>query len=408
MQIRESLRIGISELASHKLRSLLTMLGVIFGVGAVVAVVAIGLGAREEALKQVELLGTNNVRVNRMELSGFELAEARRKAPDGLTLGDAASVVAIVQEVIHSAGRRDFEERVYHDGESPAAGVSAVEPAYFAILGYRVERGRGLSSLDEESARQVTVLGANLAAVLFPVSDPIGQSIQIGRARYRVVGVLERRPGEETSGRRKAVNMTAFIPLQAGLLRIAGASSAHDLDEIAFRVAAGSNLPELEGIIERILDRRHKGARDYSILIPELLLAQKQATQRIFSVVLLFIAGLSLLVGGIGIMNIMLATVTQRTREIGIRRAIGATRHDILLQFLIEALLICLIGGFLGLAVGVGLARVAELYAGWNTIINMPAVVIAISVSTLTGLVFGLYPSLQAARLDPIEALRYE
>jgi len=408
MLLSESLKIGAAELASHKLRTFLTMLGVIFGVAAVVAVVAIGLGAREEALRQVELLGINNLRINKLKLTGLELAEVRRKSPDGLTLGDARSIAKVSPQVVDTAGRRVFEERVIHDNESPPCTVAAVEPGFFSILNFSAAKGRLLAPLDDEMAAEVCVLGSNLAALLFPVSDPIGGTIQVGRSRYRVVGVLTHRPSGDEGNKNESPNLTVYLPLQAGLKRIAGANAPHDLDEIVVSLKRGANLTEAEQLVRRVLHRRHNGAADYSILVPELLLQQKQATQRIFSVVLLFIAGLSLLVGGIGIMNIMLATVTQRTREIGVRRAIGATRSDILTQFLVEALLICLLGGLMGLATGYGLASVAEYYAGWRTIINLPAVVIAIAVSTLTGLVFGLYPSMSAARLDPIDALRYE
>jgi putative ABC transport system permease protein len=258
-------------------------------------------------------------------------------------------------------------------------------------------------------AVQRCIIGNNLAKILFALEPPLGKSIQLGRQKYEVVGVMEHRPaGDDEGGKRKSPNLTVYIPMQTGLHRLVALNEPDDLDEIAVQLQPESDLEELKQVMERILKRRHNNVVDYSFVIPELLLKQKQATQRIFSVVLLFIAGLSLLVGGIGIMNIMLATVTQRTKEIGIRRAIGATQNDILVQFLVEALLICLIGGVVGIGVGWGLSQAAQFYAGWSTIINIPAVIVAITVASATGLIFGLYPSLQAAKLDPIEALRHE
>jgi putative ABC transport system permease protein len=416
MQLTESFKIGIVELAAHKLRSFLTMLGVIFGVAAVVAVVAIGLGAQQEALRQIAVLGTDNIRIRRTQAEGFELQQLRRNSPDGLTRADADALGATLPHVTGVVVRRDTARpgerdlfRVHRDGESPPTVVAAVSPNTLALSGGRVARGRFLNPLDEERQAQVAVLGASAAAALFPVEDPLGETIQLGGLVFRIVGVMERRQLSGNEGAQAAnPNIEVYIPMNSAWGRIAPPGQPEDLSEIALLLEPGSDVREVAAIAERALLRRHRDARDFELVIPELLLAQKQATQRIFSLVLIFIAGISLLVGGIGIMNIMLATVTQRTKEIGVRRAIGATRDDILVQFLVEAVLICLVGGCVGLGLGFGLSKLAEFYAGWPTIVSVPAMAVAIGVASLTGIVFGLYPSMKAARLDPIEALRHE
>jgi putative ABC transport system permease protein len=416
MQLVESLKIGATELGSRKLSSFLTMLGVIFGVAAVVAVSAIGQGAQEEALRQIQLLGTNNIRVRRTKAEGFELAAMRRKSPQGLSREDARALEKIVPGVRLAVCRRDTSRpgeqdllRVYREGQSPPAVVAAVEPAYLRVSGGQLARGRFLGELDSDRAMPVCVLGASAAQALFPLEDPLGGEIRIGTLPHIVVGVMERRGalGSEGSGASNP-NLEVYIPINAAFGRLAPAGFPEDLNEIVLLLHDGADLKETGALIQRVLLRRHNDAQDFEIVIPELLLERKQATQRIFSYALLFIAGISLLVGGIGIMNIMLATVTQRTREIGVRRALGATRHDILAQFLVEALLICLVGGLLGLGLGMGMARLAQHYAGWPTIISAGAMGAAIGVSSATGVIFGLYPSLKAARLDPIEALRHE
>jgi len=418
VHLTESLKIGVIELGAHKMRSFLTMLGVIVGVGAVVAVIAIGLGAQEEALRQLSVLGTNNLRVQRPNLEGMELNNARRKSPEGITREDAAALQRVLPNVTMVVCRRDndrpFEReflRVYREEEPeiPPAIVAGVDPQYANATRLQIARGRYITALDDAEARLVAVLGSAVAQVLFPLEDPLGKTIRLGALNVPVVGVLERRPSSGSEGVGASnPNLEVHVPLTTTVQRLAPAGQPEDLSEIIVLLEPGADLKELADLAQRVMHRRHNGAADFRIVVPELLLEQRQSTQRLFRYFLMFIAGLSLLVGGIGIMNIMLATITQRTREIGTRRALGATRADILAQFLTEALLICVLGGSVGVGLGIGMSLLAQQYAGWPTVLNVPSMMGALAMAAITGGTFGLYPAMKAARLHPIEALRHE
>jgi len=411
MFVSANLKIGMKEIWSHKMRSFLTMLGVIFGVAAVVAMVAIADGAREEALRQIKLLGTNNIRIQKVELLGIDKTRALRRAPYGLTRSDADSLKQILADITDIAVSKTIKARLILKNEIPPSTVVGVSPAFADVTGQYIERGgRFINDSDVSEYHQVCVIGQDIKNRVFPLEDPYGKDIRLEGMLFTVVGIMERKSASTSAGPLKMgnLNQNIYIPITTAFKRFGFDERAEQLDEISLKIREDADLQEVANVARRILLRRHNDIEDFEIVIPEELLKQSQRTQRIFTIVLTAIAGISLVVGGIGIMNIMLATVTQRTREIGIRRAIGATQNHILVQFIIESLTLSILGGFIGIFAGVAMAKIISLYAGWNTPISIGSIVISFTVSAAIGLIFGLYPSTKAARLDPIVALRYE
>lgn len=412
MQIAESLKIGAYEIWLHKLRSLLTMLGVIFGVAAVISTAAIGAGAREELRKQLETLGTNTIRVQNLELKGKDASSARRLNPFGLTTGDLQNIRTVLRdELVAASPIKRTEAQISITGRVLPYTVYGTNEDFPLISGYQRAQGRFLQPGDVADAAKVAVIGDAVRRDAFPLTDPLGQSLIIEGQSYKVIGVMAARAAETGGAVIDVgdVDRSVYIPITAALRRLgAGDPRAERLDELAMKAASELKLRESAALVDSILERRHKGVRDFTVLVPEELIRQQQQTKNVLSQVLIFIAAISLLVGGIGIMNIMLATVTQRTREIGIRRALGATRNDILAQFLVESLTLSIIGGLLGIAIGAGLAWGIGNYAGWPIILPLESIIVSTSISALVGLLFGFYPSLKAAQLDPIEALRTE
>jgi len=433
MGVLDAIRTGLSELLSHKMRSMLTMLGVIFGVAAVIAMVSIGEGAKQEALAQIAQMGIDVVHIKRAATSG-ELAEkAQERSPYGLKYADCESI----REVCSYARKVIPLREVFADvraGETPVAvKVVGTIPGYEESTRAKVSRGRFLNERDIRDRMMVCVLGAAAKRELFGFDDPLGKMVKIGRELFRVVGIMEAKEigSAKALSALRDLNSDIYIPITISLsdFQVSSQESIPSdyikLRQIAWRLRNKPSLDkspitevivqvENEGatvptasVIRSVLDRLHRGIRDYEIIIPAELLRQSQQTQRIFNIVMAAIASISLLVGGIGIMNIMLATVTQRTREIGVRRCIGATRWDIIRQFMLEALVITCFGGLIGVGLGVAGARAISVYANWSTVVSMQAVIMAFSVSAIVGVVFGLYPAVRAAAVDPIEALRY-
>ncbi len=412
MQVVESVKIGAREITLHKLRSFLTMLGVIFGVAAVISTAAIGAGARDELNRQLATLGTNTIRIRAVELKGKELADQKRLAPFGLTRGDLDSIRTLLSEyLVASAPLKEMDAQIQVRGRVLPYSIYGTSPDLPLISGYEVADGRFLNYLDDQESRNVCVIGDEVRRDAFPLADPIDQILLIEGQPYHVVGVMAPRSGSSGGTVIDVGNIdrSVYLPINAALRRLGdGDPRMEALDEIALKVDRESVLREASSLAQRVLTRRHNGVIDYTVIVPEELIRQQQETKNVLSRVLIFIAAISLLVGGIGIMNIMLATVTQRTREIGIRRALGATRRDILFQFLVESLVISLCGGILGIGIGVGLAFGIGAYADWPTIVPPESIVASTSISAGIGFLFGLYPSYRAAQLDPIEALRTE
>lgn len=411
MQIGESVKIGVREITLHKLRSMLTMMGVIFGVAAVISTAAIGAGARDELDRQLSQLGTNTVRLRALELKGKELSDQKRLSPFGLTRSDAEAIGEILgRNVVAVSPLKKMDAQVQMRGRVLPFDVYGTNQDFPNIAGYSVSLGRFLNALDEEESRNVAVIGEAVRRTAFPLEEPLGKDLLIEGQPYVVVGVMARR-GESggTVIDVGDVDRSVYLPINSAIRRLGqGDPRADMLDEISLKVSEEADLGETAAVVERVVNRLHRTVQDFNVIVPEELIRQQQETKNVLSSVLIFIAAISLLVGGIGIMNIMLATVTQRTREIGIRRALGATRRDILLQFLVESLVISLIGGLIGIGVGFGLAYGIGLYANWPTIVPPESIIVSTSISALVGFLFGLYPSMRASRLDPIEALRTE
>ncbi|MCL5105558.1 MAG: ABC transporter permease [Armatimonadetes bacterium] len=433
MGILDAIQTGLSELLSHKLRSMLTMLGVIFGVAAVIAMVSIGEGARQEALDQIRKMGIDVVHVKRAVITG-ELAEkAEDRSPYGLKFSDTESIAQVCGYARRIVPIREVFADVKRGDKPVAAKVVGTTPGYDRAIRSVVSRGRFLRQYDVSDHIPVCVLGAAAKRELFGFDDPLGKTVKIGKRIFRVVGLMEAKEigSAKAYSALRDLNSDIYIPITVSFtdfqlysqqavpstfanlrkmfqrLRSRISRDNSPISEVIVQVESDTATVPTASVIRSVLHRLHRGIRDYEIIIPAELLRQQQATQRIFSIVMGAIASISLLVGGIGIMNIMLATVTQRTREIGVRRCVGATRWDIIRQFMLEALVITCFGGLIGVAMGVGGAQAISVYAGWRTLVSMEAIIMSFGVSAFVGLVFGLYPAVRAAMVDPIEALRY-
>jgi putative ABC transport system permease protein len=306
---------------------------------------------------------------------------------------------------------RFVDAAVLRRGKEAAAHVVATHADYAAIADLRATQGRFLSDLDIVDAKRVAILGADVARELFGLLAPVGRRIRIGDDWYTVVGLMEARRVRE--GRASVIpvrdiNRDVYLPITTASARFPLARGAGAIDELAIQVTHAEAVPVVAPIVTRMVLRHHRGVEDFEVIVPAELLAQAQATQRVFNVVMGSIAAISLLVGGIGIMNVMLTTVTERTREIGIRRAVGAPRRAILAQFLIETVLVSTTGGTLGIVLGYAMARGINFYAGWETALSPLATASAFGISVLVGIVFGVYPARRASQMDPIRALRFE
>jgi putative ABC transport system permease protein len=411
MHWSDHIDIGVKGLLLRKLRSLLSTLGIVFGVVAVISMMSIGEGARREAIDQIKLLGTNNIRVKRLQLTGERREKAERRFSKGLTYDDALLIQARIP-VLHGVAPLKFiDTEVRFEGRQGVAQVIGTTPAYEEVTNFHVAAGRFITPFDLTDTKQICVLGSEVKQELFGYRDAFGTQIRIGEGLFTVVGVMESkviREGRVAAIKVRNINKDVYIPITTAHRRFPWAGEPSGIEEIAIRVALAEDLSTTARRVREFLGQRHRDVEDYEVMVPEELLAQAQRTQRIFNIIMGSIAGISLLVGGIGIMNIMLANVSERTREVGIRRAIGATKKDILTQFIIETVLICLAGGMIGIVLGMGMAKVITLYAGWRTGFSFTSILIACGTSAAVGLLFGLLPARRAAQLDPVQALRFE
>jgi putative ABC transport system permease protein len=413
MEFREMLRLGIKSLARHKLRTLLTMLGVIFGVGAVISMMSIGEGARRAAIEQIKLLGTNNIRIKKLELPHrADEEEFQESNSPGLTWQDAEAIADKLPTALGVSALRFVPEGIFYGGNAPqGVTVVGVSDHYDELTNSYPTEGRFLAHLDTRSAERVCILGSEVKRELFGVESALDQVVKIGEENFRVVGVMGEknlRDGKASVIKLRNINRDVYIPITTALKRFTDADYPDQVEEIAVQVSGAGVVVPSSVVIKRILERTHFGVADYEVLIPDELLAQSQRTQRIFNIVMGSIAALSLLVGGIGIMNIMLASVTERTKEIGIRRALGASERDILGQFLNETVLIAVSGGLIGVVLGALMALAINLFAHWDTVVSPSSIIVSFGISGTVGVIFGLYPAQQAARKDPIIALRFE
>ncbi|MFI5092901.1 MAG: ABC transporter permease [Candidatus Acidiferrum sp.] len=408
------LAFGLENLASHKLRSLLTMLGMIFGVAAVVAMLSIGAGAQQKVMAFIEQLGVRNLIVEAKEARNEqELQKVRRNSP-GLTLSDYQIIRQNVPDIQKGTPRKRFTPtKILPKPQQDVPVVYGVEPSYLDIGHLRVTEGRFFDASDNAASAPVCVLGAAAKDSLFGAGQAVGEYIKLNELWCHVIGIVapQLAPESDVSGvRTEDLNNLVYAPLSSVLYRLEDSQSwlKDEIDGMYLHLASADTSVTDAEVVRGILNSSHHDAGDFSVIVPAELLAQQKRTEQLFNTVMVAIASISLLVGGIGIMNIMLAAILERTREIGVRRAIGARRWDIIRQFVIEATLISFAGGLLGVVLGFAMSQLIAWLAGWSTVVTISSILLAFVVSISVGLIFGIYPAVKAARLDPVEAIRYE
>jgi putative ABC transport system permease protein len=443
-----SMRTALEAVQHNKLRASLTSLGILFGVASVIAMLAIGKGAEAEILAQMRLLGSNNVMitplVEQREGPATEQDEKDvKKYSPGLTYADAQAIARVIPSVETASAEIVLNTSITREGHRRSGKLVGVDTSYFRLTNLDLGSGDWFTPLQVERGLPVAIIGNGVRTRFFTTENPVGKTIKVGETWVSVVGVLaDRRVSDETAARLgiRDANMDVYIPVHTMLLRFrnraqltqrdielasrpgqfvtadssesderrAERTNRNQLDRIIVRVADSRVVPKVAEVTQRMLARRHNGVVDFEITVPELLLKQEQRTKNIFNIVLGAIASISLVVGGIGIMNIMLASVLERIREIGVRRAVGATQRDILFQFLSEAVLISVAGGVAGILIGMGLSIGIERLAGIQTMVSAVSVLVAFGVSISVGIAFGIVPAYRAARQDPVVCLRYE
>jgi putative ABC transport system permease protein len=408
------LRMGLENLRAHKLRSLLTMLGMIFGVAAVVAMLSIGAGAQQEVMAFIEQLGVRNLIVEAREAPDSQALQKIRKLSPGLSFTDFRVIQANVEGIAAATARKRFTpSKLLPRPQADPPMVYGVSPAYVDIANLGIVSGRFFDDGETTAAAPVAVLGEAAAASLFGADDPVGRYVKVNEQWFQVIGVA----GPQLTVQADVAGLPAqdrnnlmYVPLYSAIFRLEDGQSQQkdEIDGIYLQMRQGSDIPSAAALLRGLLNVSHRNAGDFTIVSPAELLAEQRRTQRIFEMVMVAIASISLLVGGIGIMNIMLASVLERTREIGVRRAVGARQTDIVRQFLIETVMIAFVGGAIGLLVGVGMSRMIAVLAGWSTIVTATSILLSFIVSVSVGLTFGVYPAIRASRLDPVQALHYE
>lgn len=412
MEYKENIRLAIRGLIDHKFRSFLTMLGIIFGVASVITMLSIGEGAKREAIAKYQDLGVNNIIIRDKKMTDEELEEVRAKFSQGLSPEDASVIKEIVPGVVRTASQAEISSEAKYTDKSAKSMLIGITPDYAEMLNYKTARGKFITEDQYLKELKVCVLGAGVAATLFRSEDPIGKMVKIEDQWLEVVGVLKSKAlFTETVGELAArdLNMDVYVPLTTFLGRFTHENQlTSKIQQITVQVDGSDKLEESSKVIDEILKRHHYSNEDYSIVVPYELLLQEEKERQIYNFLLGAIAAISLLVGGIGIMNIMLATVMERTREIGIRRAIGARKSDIMSQFVTEAVAISITGGIIGVVLGVTLSLTVTLFTDITTFIQPYSIFIAFGFSVLVGISFGYLPAKNAANLKPIDSIRYE
>jgi putative ABC transport system permease protein len=408
----EAIRVALNNLGRRKLRSFLTMLGMIFGVSAVIAMLSIGAGAEAESLATIASFGIRNIIINAKDFKTEELKQIRVDSL-GLHMRDVEAIETVLRPKPLVSAKRILKtwQVVSENGRSDSR-VLGVSSTFPQINNLQLLQGSFFMPFDDEAGNQVCVIGITAKQKLFGFGDAIGQRLKINDQWFSVVGVL----ADATVGTKQEFegvkiqnpNNDIYIPIYTCLRKFDVDEIENQLDEVDVRVPDGTDLKTQSASITSLISTMHRYIDDYSVVVPEKLLEQNQKEQEIFNIVMGAIASISLLVGGIGIMNIMLASVLERTSEIGLRRAIGARKFDIRMQFISEAVALSLAGGLIGIGLGWGTSKLVAAFSGWSTIITISSVVLSFGVSTMVGLIFGIYPAIQASNLDPIECLRYE
>jgi putative ABC transport system permease protein len=425
LRLKRVIRLGIKSLWLHRLRSLLTVLGIVFGVCSVIAMLAIGEGASFEAQELIKNLGSQNIILRSIkppeEQKVSDKGSQSYVLQYGLTYADIKRIQTTIPGVMVVLPARIMREYVWNISRRIDSEIMATVPWYPTMRNHRVASGRFFTDAEMESKANVCVLGAEMVNGLFPLDSPLGKHVRVGGEYYQVIGIMEPRGrgakvDETQEGSKQAANRM-FIPLETAKTRYgevlmkqrSGSFEAEriQLHEVTVKVEVSDRVPAVADAVKQVMERNHK-KKDYDIVVPLELLKRQERTKQIFNIVLGSIAAISLLVGGIGIMNIMLASVTERTREIGIRRALGAKRADIITQFLVETVMLSGAGGVMGVLLGVSIPYLVTHFAEMKTIITFWSPMLAFTISGLVGIVFGIYPALRAARMDPVEALRHE
>ena len=446
-RIAANFSLALEAVLTNKMRSVLTALGIIFGVAAVIAMLGIGAGAQQEILDQIKLVGVNNIIVTpvveqteeEVDPSG-PLTEKPKFSP-GLSLQDASSIKQIIPGIAKVSPEVILDKHVIKSGVRRSAKLVGVENHYFDIANFQLEKGELFTEWQRQNGERVCIIGKSIESRFFAEEDPLDKVIKVGNQWLRVVGVLEPRIITEENINRLGIrdyNMDVYVPINTLLVRYRDRSlitkarieaakqrsrsddeqtsedefaeqrNYHQVDRLVIQAEETNTLSKVADVLSRMLERRHFGAIDFQVAIPELLIKQQQRTNQIFNVVLGALAGISLLVGGIGIMNIMLASVLERIKEIGLRLAVGAQKVDIIWQFLFEAMLISITGGMIGILLGmliaVGISRLANI----PTIVTPASILLSFGVAATVGLIFGIAPARRAAQQDPITSLRYE
>jgi len=412
MNYSENIRLAIGSLVDRKIRSFLTMLGIIFGVASVIAMLSIGEGAKREAIAKYQDLGVNNIIIREKKLSETELEEVRAKFSQGLSIRDAKAIAEIVPSVTKIAAQAEISTEIRYADKSVKSTVIGVTSNYLDMMNYKIGRGEMINDNHYNRKLKVCVLGAGVAGTLFGREDPVGEMIKVEDQWLEVIGVLESKSlFTETVGELAArdLNTDIYVPLSTFLGRFTRENAlTGEIQQITAQVNNSSNLMEASKLIDEVIKRHHFNNQDYNIVIPFELLKQEEKERQIYNILLGAIAAISLIVGGIGIMNIMLATVLERTREIGTRRAIGARKSDIMSQFVTEAVAISIVGGIIGVILGIILSLSVSLFTDITTSIQLYSIFIAFTFSMLVGIGFGYLPAKNAANLKPIESMRYE
>jgi putative ABC transport system permease protein len=453
-RILANLYIAIDAVIANRVRSLLTALGIIFGVAAVIAMLAVGNGAQQEILEQIKLVGVNNIVVKPIiEQKEEKIEEAsgqkeKKKFSPGLTLRDVKSIRNSIPGISKISPEIVLETTIIKSGVRRSAKLVGVDPVYFELYDFALAEGSMFNAEQMKSGAPVCIIGNSIKSKFFPTENPIGKSIKAGPHWLTIIGVMNERVVSQASISKLGIrdfNMDVYAPIQTILIRYenrdlvtqsaiqqAGAPNFsrgriiiitgdgsdeedsgppvnyHQIDRLVIQVAETKSMTPTAEILSRLLERKHFEVVDYEIEIPELLLKQQQRTNDIFNYVLGAIAGISLLVGGIGIMNIMLASVLERIKEIGLRLSIGAKKSDIVQQFLFEAVMISVSGGVIGVILGVVMALLVSSVANIPTVISFTSIVLSFGVAATVGLIFGIAPARKAAQQDPITSLRYE
>ncbi len=439
-------KLGAEALFANRFRAILTSLGIIFGVAAVISMLAIGAGTENEIIQQIKQIGSNNIVIKSVIQQDGPLDEdpnskanlEKGKFSPGLSIGDVENIQASIPEVNYVSPEIESEMLFYGEGLTTSGKLIGITNHYFETNNLRIDEGFSFTANQHDAASPVCIIGRGIKAKLFSKTEPIGQKIKCGGVWLTIIGVLETRDVSQSIAQKlsiRNVNTEVYIPINTMLMRFYNRSNVtitdiktanqqsedeenpqpekkkenyHQIDRMLVNVKDSKHIEATVELIGKILKRRHNDVDDYEIVVPELLLKQEQKTKKLFNIVLAVIAGISLLVGGIGIMNIMLASVLERTKEIGLRLSIGAQRRDIVSQFISEAVMISVSGGLIGILLGITISLAIEKIAGIQTIISGASVMLAFFVSVSVGLLFGIFPARRASNQSPIESLRYE